>query len=82
MGRDERRAPLKTPAWEAKAIMSITRNKAKKRENTHTHTLTYKQTKKVLLMARTFEKKKQCLTLRLWQEGYVEVIPTGDMTKK
>ena len=34
-------------------------------------------------MARTFEKKKkQCLTLRLWQEGYVEVIPTGDMTKK
>ena len=84
MGRDERRAPLKTPAWKAKAVMNITRNKAKKRENTHTHThtLTYKQTKKVLLMARTFEKKKQCLTLRLWQEGYVEVIPTGDMTKK
>ena len=61
MGRDERRAPLKTPAWEAKAIMNITRNKAKKRENTHTHTLTYKQTKKVLLMARTFEKKKKTM---------------------
>ena len=45
MGRDERRAPLKTPAWEAKAIMNITRNKAKTRENTHTHTHTNRQRK-------------------------------------
>ena len=44
--RDERQAPLKTPAWEAKAIMNITRNKAKKRENTHTHTHTHIQTDK------------------------------------